>query len=141
GAICAAPGHEFLIFDYSSIESRVLAWFAGETWKLDAYVEFDRTKDQRIEPYRITARKLLYKGPDDITKVDRQTGKIGDLSAGFGGSVGAWRKQIVDDRSDFEIKGDIEKWRRAHPKIVRFWYDLAKCIRIAIKTEQPVYVG
>ena len=92
GAICAAPGHEFLIFDYSAIESRVLAWLAGETWKLDAYREFDRTGDKRIEPYRITASKMLGKDLDAITKVDRQTGKIGDLSAGFGGSVGAWRR-------------------------------------------------
>ena len=141
GAICAAPGHEFLIFDYSAIESRVLAWLAGETWKLDAYREFDRTGDKRIEPYRITASKMLNKELDAITKVDRQTGKIGDLSAGFGGSVGAWRRQIVDERSDVAIKADIEKWRRAHPRIVKFWHDLARCIRIAIKTGQSVYVG
>ena len=55
GALCASPGHEFLIFDYSSIESRVLAWLAGETWKLNAYREFDSTGDKRIEPYRIVA--------------------------------------------------------------------------------------
>ena len=110
------PGHEFLIFDYSSIESRVLAWLAGETWKLDAYREFDRTGDKRIEPYRIIASKMLGKDLDAISKVDRQTGKIGDLSAGFGGSVGAWRRQIADDRSDVAIKADIEKWRRAHPR-------------------------
>ena len=84
---------------------------------------------------------MLGKELDAITKVDRQTGKIGDLSAGFGGSVGAWRRQIVDERSDFEIKADIEKWRRAHPRIVKFWHDLARCIRIAIKTGQSVYVG
>jgi DNA polymerase len=141
GALCAAPGHEFLMFDYSSIESRDLAWLAGETWKLDAYREFDRTGDKRIEPYRITAAKMLGKELDAITKIDRQTGKIGDLSAGFGGSVGAWRRQIVDERSDFEVKADIEKWRRAHPRIVKFWHDLARCIRIAIKTGQSVYVG
>ena len=141
GAICAAPGHEFLLFDYSAIESRVLAWLAGETWKLDAYREFDRTGDKRIEPYRITASKMLGKELDAITKVDRQTGKIGDLSAGFGGSVGAWRRQIVDERSDFAVKADIEKWRRAHPRIVKFWHDLARCIRIAIKTGQSVYAG
>ena len=141
GAICAAPGHEFLMFDYSAIESRVLAWLAGETWKLDAYREFDRTGDKRIEPYRITASKMLGKELDAITKLDRQTGKIGDLSAGFGGSVGAWRRQIVDERSDLAVKADIEKWRRAHPRIVKFWHDLARCIRIAIKTGQSVYIG
>ena len=141
GAICAAPGHEFLLFDYSAIESRVLAWLAGETWKLDAYREFDASGDKRIEPYRITASKMLGKELDAITKIDRQTGKIGDLSAGFGGSVGAWRRQIVDERSDFAVKADIEKWRRAHPRIVKFWHDLARCIRIAIKTGQSVYVG
>jgi DNA polymerase len=141
GAICATPDHEFLIFDYSSIESRVLAWLAGETWKLDAYREFDSSGDKRIEPYRIIASKMLGKDLDAISKVDRQTGKIGELSAGFGGSVGAWRRQIADDRSDVAIKADIEKWRRAHPRIVRFWHDLARCIRIAIKTGQPVYVG
>ena len=84
---------------------------------------------------------MLGKDLDAITKVDRQTGKIGDLSAGFGGSVGAWRRQIVDERSDVAIKADIEKWRRAHPRIVKFWHDLARCIRIAIKTGQSVYVG
>jgi hypothetical protein len=75
GALCAAPGHEFLIFDYSSIESRVLAWLAGETLKLDAYRAFDASGDKRIEPYRIIASKMLGKDLDAISKVDRQTGK------------------------------------------------------------------
>jgi DNA polymerase len=141
GALCAATDHELLIFDYGSIESRVLAWLAGETWKISAYREFDRTGDKRIEPYRIIASKMLNKDLDAITKIDRYTGKIGELSAGFGGSVGAWRRQIVDDRSDFAIKEDIEKWRRAHPRVVKFWHDLARCVRIAIRTGQSVYVG
>ena len=84
---------------------------------------------------------MLGKDLDAISKVDRQTGKIGELSAGFGGSVGAWRRQIADDRSDVAIKADIEKWRRAHPRVVKFWHDLARCIRIAMKTGQSVYVG
>jgi hypothetical protein len=84
---------------------------------------------------------MLNKELDAINKVDRQTGKIGDLSAGFGGSVGAWRKLVVDDRSDSAIKADVDKWRRAHPRIEKFWHNLARCIRIAIKTGQQVYVG
>lgn len=141
GALCPAPGHEFLVFDYSAIESRVLAWLAGETWKLDAYRQFDLTGDKRIEPYRIVASRMLNKDLDAINKIDRQTGKIGDLSAGFGGSIGAWRKQIVDDRPDSAIKAEVEKWRRVHPRIVKFWHDLARCIRLAIKTGQMIYVG
>jgi hypothetical protein len=141
GALCAAPEHEFLIFDYGAIESRVLAWLAGETWKLDAYRQFDLTEDMRIEPYRIIASRMLGKDLDAITKLDRQIGKIGELSAGFGGSIGAWRRLIADDRPDSAIKADVEKWRRAHPRVVKFWHDLARCIRIAIKTGQSVYIG
>ena len=60
---------------------------------------------------------MLGKDLDAITKLDRQTGKIGDSAAGFGGSVGAWRRHDAQrPRSDAAIKADIEKWRRAHPR-------------------------
>jgi DNA polymerase len=141
-ALRASPGYEFLIFDIGSIESRDLAWLAGETWKLDAYREFDRTGDKSIEPYRIVAARMLNKDIDAITTLDRQTGKGGDLAAGFGGSVGAWRRLMADDtRSNAAIKADVEKWRGAHPATVRFWHGLARAIRIAMKTGESVFVG
>jgi DNA polymerase len=94
-ALCAREGHELICADFGAIESRVLAWLAGETWKLDAYREYDRLRAidpeaaKRIEPYRIIAGRMLHKTPAEIGKAERQLGKSGELACGFGGSVGA----------------------------------------------------
>src|SRR5262249_54841969 len=81
----AAPGHRLMKCDLSSIESRILAAFAGETWKLAAYREFDRTGDTRLEPYCVVARKMLRKNDPfaEITPAERQIGKGGHLAGGF----------------------------------------------------------
>jgi CHC2 zinc finger/Toprim domain len=133
----AAPGHRLMKCDLSSIESRVLAGFAKETWKVTAYREFDRTGDTQLEPYCVVARKMLRKNDllVEITAAERQIGKGGDLAGGFGGSVGAWRRLVPkDERSDDEIYADIRAWRQAHPKTVQFWRTLAAAARLAIRT-------
>jgi CHC2 zinc finger/Toprim domain len=133
----AAPGHRLMKCDLSSIESRILAGFAGETWKLAAYREFDRTGDKQLEPYCVVARKMLRKHDAfaEITPAERQIGKGGDLAGGFGGSVGAWRRLVPkDERSDGEIYADIRAWRQAHPNTVQFWRMLAAAARLAIRT-------
>jgi DNA polymerase len=58
--ICAAPGHVLIGADFSSIESRVLAWVAREQWKLDAYRRYDATHDPADEPYRVTAAQIFH---------------------------------------------------------------------------------
>jgi DNA polymerase len=135
--LAAAPDHRLIKCDLSSIESRILAGFAGETWKLAAYREFDRTGDKQLEPYCVVARKMLRKNDpfDEISPAERQIGKGGDLAGGFGGSVGAWRRLVPkDERSDGEIYADIKAWRQAHPKTVQFWRMLAATARLAIRT-------
>ncbi|OPY99156.1 hypothetical protein A5906_25800 [Bradyrhizobium sacchari] len=142
-ALCAAQGHELKSGDFSAIESVVLAWLAGEQWKLDAYATFQRTGDKQLEPYRVIARKMLRKTYDaEVSSAERQLGKAGELASGFGGSVGAWRRIVPNDpRSDEEIRGIIGQWRSAHPATTKFWKDLARAIRIAMKTGKPILVA
>ena len=85
---------------------------------------------------------MLHKTARDISKAERNTGKAGELACGFGGSVGAWRRIASDDqRSDEEIRADVYAWRQAHAKTTAYWRELARAIRIAIRTGQPAAAG
>jgi DNA polymerase len=90
GLIVAAPGHELLSFDYSNIEARLTAWFAGDTDKLARFAEIDANPDMP-DMYRVAAAGIYNVHPDDIPKADprRQVGKVAELALGFGGGVSA----------------------------------------------------
>jgi DNA polymerase bacteriophage-type len=135
--ICAAPDHTLIGGDFSAIEARVLAWIAGEQWKVDNFREYDRIGDPTLEPYCATASKILRRPitPDD--KAERTVGKTAELACGFGGSVGAWRRFAKDDERDDEaILADVKAWRAAHPATTRFWYGLERAAKGAVFTRQ-----
>jgi DNA polymerase len=71
----AKPGHHFLVSDYSAIEARVLAWLAGETWRLEF---FKGEGDIYIE----SAARMFKVPADSIGKKDplRQNGKVAELA-------------------------------------------------------------
>jgi DNA polymerase len=142
-ALCAKPGHVLMCADFGAIESRVLAWLAGETWKLDVYRQYDVTGDKSHEPYRVIAAQMLRKNTTDLVNAERQLGKCADLAAGFGGSVGAWRRIAHDEdiRDDAEVRALIQQWRNTHPAIREFWKELARAVRVAIRTGQPILVA
>ena len=118
--ICAAPGHVLIGADFSAIESRVLAWVAGEEWKLDSYRRFDATHDPRDEPYCVTACKIFRVPDGTFTKEspERSVGKTCDLAFGYMGGLGAWRKFEPDKFTDEEVEKFKTEWRAAHPRIV-----------------------
>jgi DNA polymerase bacteriophage-type len=133
--ITAAPGHVLIGADFSSIESRVLAWVAGEQWKLDSYRRFDATHDPRDEPYCITACKIFNKPNGTYTKDDpeRSIGKVADLALGYAGGPGAWRKFEPDRFTDDDVKGFISAWRAAHPNIKQLWGRLDRAAWTAVQ--------
>ncbi|HKU19272.1 MAG TPA: DNA polymerase, partial [Candidatus Saccharimonadales bacterium] len=82
-SIVAAPGNDLIVADYSNIESRVLAWLAGEGWKLDAY-----RSGQDL--YKILYARFFGGSVETVTDHQRQSAKVVELSMGFGGGVGAF---------------------------------------------------
>ena len=138
--ICAAPGHVLIGADFSSIESRVLAWIAGEEWKLESYRRFDTTHDPKDEPYCITACKI-YRVPDGTyTKAspERAVGKTCDLAFGYMGGLGAWRKFEPEKFNDPEVEQFKREWRAAHPAIKSFWHNVDRAAWAAVRTRGRV---
>ena len=118
--------HKFIVADFSAIEARVLAWYAGETWVLDAFKNGE-------DIYCATASKM-YGVPVVKHGVNgdlRQKGKQATLSCGYGGSVGALKAMGALDAGlkEDELQELVDTWRSANPHIVKFWWDVDKAIK------------
>ena len=87
--IVAPSGKELVVSDWANIEGRVLAWLAGEKWKLEGYKLYD--SGDGPDSYVALYARSFGISVDDVTGAQRQMGKGMDLSMGFGGGVGAFR--------------------------------------------------
>lgn len=88
GAIIAPAGAKLVVADLSNIEGRVLAWLAGESWKLDAFRAYDR--GEGVDLYKATYARTFGIKPADVTKKQRQIGKVLELAMGYMGGVGSF---------------------------------------------------
>lgn len=91
--LIAAPGKEFTDADYRNIESRILAWLAGEDWKCMAYAAADRGEGEDL--YRMLYSRFFGVDLNKVSDHERQAGKVVELACGFGGSVGAFVTMAV----------------------------------------------
>ncbi|PHM33297.1 DNA polymerase [Xenorhabdus innexi] len=88
GVIIAPEGKKLVITDLSNIEGRMLAWLAGEDWKLKAFGEYDNGTGPDL--YKLAYARAFNIEPEDVTKDQRQIGKVMELGLGFGGGVAAF---------------------------------------------------
>lgn len=129
-AFIPSVDRRFFVADFSAIEARVIAWFAGESWRKDVFA-------QGGDIYCASASQM-FGVPVEKHGVNgylRQKGKIAELALGYGGSVGALKAMgaIEMGLSEEELPELVSVWRSSNPNIVRFWWDVDSAVKKAIK--------
>lgn len=132
-AFIPAEGHRFVVADFSAIEARVIAWLAGEQWRMQAFA--DGEDIYCASASRIYGVPVVKHGENGHL---RQKGKIAELACGYGGSVGAMKAMGGANLTDEELKQIVDDWRKASPNIPRLWYRLENAAMDAIRTGAPV---
>ena len=129
-AFIAKPGHTFLVSDYAAIEARVIAYLAGEKWRMDVFA-------QGGDIYCSSASQM-FKVPVEKHGINghlRQKGKIAELACGYGGGVGALKAFGADKMglTEEEMQTIVTQWRQASPTIPKFWRDTENAAKNALQ--------
>jgi DNA polymerase len=122
------PDGFLIVGDYSAVESRGLAWLAGEEWKLDAY-------RQGKDVYKEQAAQFQGKEVSEVTPDDRQFGKLGELSCGYmagANAVQSFSEKIGMHISHGEAAKLVSDFRTTNVKTVQFWVALQSALEEAL---------
>ena len=127
-------GMKFVVADFSAIEARVLSYLAKENWRTEVFAN-------NGDIYCASA-SAMFGIPVEKHGVNgnlRQKGKIAELALGFGGSVGALKAMGALDMGldEEELQPLVDSWRAANPNIVRFWWDVDRCVKDTVKNRVP----
>lgn len=133
-AIIPNLGKKFVVADFSAIEARVIAWLAGEQWRLDTFAAGG-------DIYCASASQM-FGVPVEKHGVNghlRQKGKVAELALGYAGSVGALKAMgaLKMGMAENELKPIVDKWREASPHVVKLWHLIEDACIACIRDHQP----
>lgn len=129
-AFIAKAHHTFLVADYSAIEARVIAYLAGEQWRMDVFAKGG-------DIYCSSASQM-FKVPVEKHGVNghlRQKGKVAELACGYGGGVAALKAFGAEKMglTEQEMQDIVTQWRLASPTIPRLWRRIEDAARAALE--------
>lgn len=129
-AFVPRTGMKFVVADFSAIEARVLSYLAKESWRSEVF--------QNNGDIYCASASAMFGVPVEKHGENghlRQKGKIAELALGYGGSVGALKAMGALDMGleEEELQPLVDSWRDANPNIVRFWWDVDRCVKDTVK--------
>jgi DNA polymerase len=135
-ALIAKDGHTFLVADYAAIEARVIAWMAGEQWRLDVFAN--------CGDIYCSSASQMFKVPVEKHGINghlRQKGKVAELACGYGGGVAALKAFGADKMglTEAEMQQIVTQWRAASPRIPSFWRKAEAAAIGALKAPGKTY--
>lgn len=137
-AFVPRDGMKFVVSDFSAIEARVLSHLAGETWRTDVFASGG-------DIYCASASQMFHVPVEKHGQNAhlRQKGKIAELALGYGGSVGALKSMgaLQMGLEEEELQPLVDMWRSANPNIVKFWWEVDRAVKKAVKEKQSSKIG
>ena len=128
-AFVPPEGKLFYVADFSAIEARVIAWFAGEKWRSEVF--------RKGGDIYCASASQMFKVPVEKHGINghlRQKGKIAELALGYGGGMGALKAMgaLEMGLKEEELQPLVNAWRNANPNIVKFWWAVDNAVMEAV---------
>lgn len=122
-AFVATPGNVLIDADFSAIEARVISWLAGQGWRLEVFRTHGKIYEASAsQMFHVPIEKIKKGNPEYAL---RQRGKVAELALGYQGGVSAMRRMDtghnLDNLSDDEVKGIVDRWRETNSMIRDLW--------------------
>jgi DNA polymerase len=134
-AFIPSENARFIVADFSAIEARVIAWLAGEKWRMDVFNSHGKI-------YEASAAQMFKVPIETIDKGSplRQKGKIAELALGYGGSKGALMQMGAFEMGlkEDELPELVTAWRNANPNTVKLWWDVEATAIKAVKEKAVI---
>lgn len=137
-AFVPKDGRKFIVADFSAIEARVLAWLAGEKWRMQVFADGkDIYCSSASQMFGVPVEK------HGINGHLRQKGKIAELALGYGGSVGALKSMgaLEMGLTEEELQPLVNAWRNANPMITALWWDIDSEVKTTVREHIPTKVA